>query len=71
MCCAGAKVQHADVSTDVCVGVHSDGHMLLVLMEILGDTELPKPAKGKLRVRVLCCGGKCMHFAKHESVCLV
>jgi len=40
----------------------SDGHMLLSLMEVVGATELPKPAKGKMRIHKVENVGKALKY---------
>eukprot|EP00042_Codosiga_hollandica_P052657 m.673170 g.673170 ORF g.673170 m.673170 type:complete len:880 (+) comp58539_c0_seq1:176-2815(+) len=55
-----------NLSTDFC-----DGRMLIALMEIVGDTELPKPAKGNLRIHKVENVGKAFKYIKEKGVNLV
>lgn len=49
----------------------SDGHMLLALMEIVGDVKLPKPAKHKLRIHKIQNVNHVMKFIQEKGVKLV
>eukprot|EP00051_Salpingoeca_urceolata_P026585 m.477824 g.477824 ORF g.477824 m.477824 type:complete len:882 (-) comp20952_c0_seq1:269-2914(-) len=56
----------ADIGVDLC-----DGRLLMVLLELLGDAKLPKPAKGKMRIHKIQNVGAAFQYIKEVGVKLV